>query len=520
MKHPEWLWATALLALLFVGYGLIPAPRGNDSADSFDEDGGGKKAFFLLAQNLLSAVERNATSLVPDDPDSDTLVILGPARYPDRAQWQTLHDWVSQGRVLVFAARWRDPAVELEPFGVRIVPTTSLSIDLDDEEPEAAGEEREDPVDSREIETDLVEGIVDWRSFGQIRYTEPDATVVLYQDGAPQILWQAVGDGSIIVVASDFVFTNRSLTKPDSGLLAFRVLELAEPSGPVYFDESMNAEGAPKVVGILMEDPFRLLTLQLLVVTLLFGWMVSRRFGPLQTSSAAARRSLVEHAQALGSPAFPRGDRWTSRRFVPRVLSAPAGAPIWEERERGAPRGEGCRAPARARAGAESRQESRDRTRGGGLHHRIARQISIRHSLKEGRDGAIGKSTHRSSAPESCGGFVRGHAQGSREGHHWPGGAHRRRARRAFLGGQRFARGPSGTREDASGERSIQKRVLPLPTNPVHSGPHALGPYRSQRLRHEGTGVSLQTRAGVHQSPAYGRDQPLAPRRHSRPSWR
>ncbi len=307
MKHPEWLWATALLALLFVGYGLLPAPRGNDSADSFDEDGGGKKAFFLLAQNLLSAVERNATSLVPDDPDSDTLVILGPARYPDRAQWQTLHDWVSQGRVLVFAARWRDPAVELEPFGVRIVSTTSLSIDLDDEEPEAAGEEREDPVDSREIETDLVEGIVDWRSFGQIRYTEPDATVVLYQDGAPQILWQAVGDGSIIVVASDFVFTNRSLTKPDSGLLAFRVLELADPSGPVYFDESMNAEGAPKVVGILMEDPFRLLTLQLLVVTLLFGWMVSRRFGPLQTSSAAARRSLVEHAQALGSLHFRVG---------------------------------------------------------------------------------------------------------------------------------------------------------------------------------------------------------------------
>ena len=58
MKHPEWLWATALLALLFAGYGLIPAPRGNDSADSFDEDGGGKKAFFLLAQNLLPGVQK------------------------------------------------------------------------------------------------------------------------------------------------------------------------------------------------------------------------------------------------------------------------------------------------------------------------------------------------------------------------------------------------------------------------------------------------------------------------------
>jgi hypothetical protein len=52
---------------------------------------------------------------------------------------------------------------------------------------------------------------------------------------------------------------------------------------------------------VLFEGPFRLPTLQLLVVTLLFGWMVSRRFGPLLRKGRLERRSLVEHAEALGS---------------------------------------------------------------------------------------------------------------------------------------------------------------------------------------------------------------------------
>jgi hypothetical protein len=116
-----------------------------------------------------------------------------------------------------------------------------------------------------------------------------------------------VGSGSVIVVASDFVFTNRSLTVVENGVLAFRILELAEPRGTIYFDEHMNAAGAPKVVGLLLEEPFRFLTLQLLVVTLFFGWMVSGRFGPLRSTSTPARRSLVEHAQALGSLHFRVG---------------------------------------------------------------------------------------------------------------------------------------------------------------------------------------------------------------------
>ncbi|GMR21860.1 MAG: hypothetical protein BMS9Abin37_0180 [Acidobacteriota bacterium] len=289
------LWGAAFLSLVLLGYGLIPTPGVRTPFDSFSEDPAGKKAFFLVAEELLTDVRRSSDSLIPHDENADTLVMLGPARYPDRAQWQTLYDWVSQGRALVFAARWQDPAVELEPFGIEVVPKTMTP---------PASDANDDT-----IETELVDAAFEWRSRGEVRTTPTgatDATVEL-SDGSPQVVWRPIGDGAIVVVASDYIFTNRSLTAGTHGLLAFRILETAAPIGPVYFDEAMNAAGAPRVVGILLEEPFRLITLQLLMVTFLFGWMASRRFGPVRTSAAAARRSLVEHAQALGNLHFKVG---------------------------------------------------------------------------------------------------------------------------------------------------------------------------------------------------------------------
>jgi hypothetical protein len=297
MKRGEWLFPALLLGILFVGYGLVPIPQSREKTDSFGSDRSGKKVFFDLASRLLPDVKRSSGSLVPEDPDADVLVLLGPARYPDRAQWQTLHDWVSEGRALVFAAKWQDPAVELEPFGIEIVPAFEEVAEEDGEEP---SEETAAPG----IETDLVDltgGDVDWRSSGQIRYTDPKGTMVVSAGGYPQVIWQPVGEGIIIVVASDFIFSNLSVIEPANAVLAFRILEQGTPAGPVYFDEGLNQAGAPKVVGVLLEGPLRLPTLQLLIVALLFGWMVSRRFGPLVRKGRSARRSLVEHAEALGS---------------------------------------------------------------------------------------------------------------------------------------------------------------------------------------------------------------------------
>jgi hypothetical protein len=300
MKRGEWLFPALVLGLLFVGYGLVPLPQTREKTDSFGSDRSGKKVFFDLASKLLPDVKRSTGSLVPEDPDADVLVLLGPARYPDRAQWQTLHDWVSKGRALVFAAKWQDPAVELEPFGIEIVPAFDEQPEVEQTDEEEGGEPTEEPA-AGALSTDLVEGEVDWRSSGQIRWTDPKATIVVSAGAYPQVIWQPVGDGIIIVVASDFIFSNLSVVEPANAVLAFRILEQGSPAGPVYFDEGLNRAGAPKVVGVLLEGPLRLPTLQLLLVTVLFGWMVSRRFGPLVRRGRSERRSLVEHAEALGT---------------------------------------------------------------------------------------------------------------------------------------------------------------------------------------------------------------------------
>jgi hypothetical protein len=295
MKRGEWLFPALFLGLLLVGYGLIPLPQSRENTDSFGADRSGKKVFFDLASRLLPDVRRSSEDLVPEDPDADVLVMLGPARYPDRAQWQTLHDWVSGGRALVFATKWQDPAVELAPFGIEVVPVSSQFPEESEETVESADEE------APEFESDLIDGAVEWRSEGFIRFTDPKGAIVVSTGGWPQVIWQPVGDGIIIVAASDFIFSNLSVIEPENATLAFRILEQGSPAGPVYFDEALNQAGAPTVVGVLLEGPFRLPTLQLLVVTLLFGWMVSRRFGPLLRKGRAERRSLVEHAEALGS---------------------------------------------------------------------------------------------------------------------------------------------------------------------------------------------------------------------------
>lgn len=317
MKRTDFLWGGTFITLMLFGSGVIPTSGVRSPDDSFSDGASGKRAFYLVTNELLAGVSRSADSLVPQDPEADTLVMLGPARYPDRAQWQTLYDWVSRGRALVFAARREDPVVDLEPFGIEVIPRDDNSRPAPSEPEQETDQETPNDSDHDAVLTELVDGAVEWRSEGEVRTSAQDASVELTMNGAAQVVWRPIGDGAIVVVASDSIFTNRSLADDDHGLLAFRILETAAPAGPTYFDEFMNAAGAPRVVGVLLEPPFRLVTVQLAMVIFLFAWIVSRRFGPVQPVAASTRRSLVEHAEALGNLHFKAG---SSARLVSSYL--------------------------------------------------------------------------------------------------------------------------------------------------------------------------------------------------------
>jgi len=67
------------------------------------------------------------------------------------------------------------------------------------------------------------------------------------------------------------------------------------------FDESLNASGTPQVVGLLLDPHLRPLTIQVLVLLIVFGWRGGRRFGGLLPKGAGARHNLSDHTDALGN---------------------------------------------------------------------------------------------------------------------------------------------------------------------------------------------------------------------------
>ena len=343
IRKPEVAWLLGVSLLLLLGFWWIPGERGA-LEDTWSVRSGGKKAFFRLTQRLLPNLEvaRSTKALIPDDWEADTLFILGPARYPDPDEWDELYRWVVKGRTLIFAARANDANVDLGSFAVEIGTGSFLKdLDTDEEEsdsvvpvetddedaPEPNGaepiepdsemantetpdstttttkeEEEDDRWDMDFIpQTDLVEGSTEWVGDDKIDTKFHDADILVSDGfGNTCAARMEVGDGLLIVVNSDFIFANRVLLKERNATLAWRIAEAGAIHGPVYFDEFLNGSGAPKVVGILFNRALRPLTLQLMLVTLLFAWFGSRRFGAVRQTRPEARRRIVEHARALG----------------------------------------------------------------------------------------------------------------------------------------------------------------------------------------------------------------------------
>jgi hypothetical protein len=252
-------------------------------------------------------------------------------------EWKRLHAWVNRGNTVVFAARLKDPLVELKGFGLCIVPARTpeskgekkledvllsqpddddLFDDVDDDDKKkGVGASHEIKLSRSRLElkiqTKLVAGDIRFFSRGRVKAVADVQTrmrVLITSDGGDQAVVVAVGKGRIVVVASDEIFTNQShLLGKDHPVLAYRLFEQRGVDHPAVFDEYLNVTGTPKVFGLLFEPMLRPITLQLLLVAALFGWWGSRRFGPPKPPANPPRRSIVEHAEALGNLHFRTG---------------------------------------------------------------------------------------------------------------------------------------------------------------------------------------------------------------------
>lgn len=297
-KQLFWLLLIALVVVL--SFWWIPGDS-TSNADTYSSEAEGKLAFYSSIRELHGTVRRSVDTLVP--PTADTLVILNPARIPETAEWQQLYDFVNRGGSLVFVAATRSPNFSTGQFPVSLKSSASpddIAVQL--------GNLGQDPFEPVPARTSFESRLISWASAADFEVTDrfPTEVLVRTQSGIQAVRCH-VGLGTAVFVASDIPFQNRSLIEDDTTLLTYRLFEAAYPSGEICFDESLNSSGTPRVLGILFTPRFRPLSLQLLLVTVLFGWWGSRRFGPAVLEKSSHRRAIVEHAQALGNMHFKVG---------------------------------------------------------------------------------------------------------------------------------------------------------------------------------------------------------------------
>lgn len=305
MAKKQWFWLLLILLLLVLTFWWIPGDT-TGTSDTYSVELEGKRIYYEAMSDLMQNVSRSADQLIPSD--AGTIVILGPARIPSDDEWYDLYQFVSNGGTLLYAADPRTENFTASSFRMEFKNKSYVA------EPEDGPPISPDPwepgqndLPQRMVRT-FQNDTVAWRSETKIETSLDTYGVdVLVSDGTVQAVRRTIGAGTAVFVASDAIFQNRSMMDSDSAAFASVLLRCAYPKGPVYFDESLNTSGTPRVLGILFTPLFRPLTLQVLLFTVLFGWWGSRRFGPAKMGKSTDRRAIVEHAQALGSMQYRVG---------------------------------------------------------------------------------------------------------------------------------------------------------------------------------------------------------------------
>jgi hypothetical protein len=337
-----WRWSSAVWLALLVGALLLhvwfPRVDAGPLNDTYNVDVGGRNAFFQYAERLanrhvLVAAERNHQSLVTlldSYGTNTTLCLLGPARYPSPREWQVLNAWVRSGGKLLLAARWEDAELTIPDVNAHVKSTKEkVEINIFGGSRSRQGKRKKSPDDlptKPEMGDETTGGDEsktaaatskspagpNWTSLlADVNYTwktegiiEASGAEVLVKTGeSPQAVRLTYGNGTIVLLASDYIFSNAALYERErqNGLLAVKLLQAAGPSEVVLFDESLNATGTPRVVGVLLDPVLRPATVQLLVVLVIFGWRGNRRFGGLLPKSAPARHDVADHTNSLGN---------------------------------------------------------------------------------------------------------------------------------------------------------------------------------------------------------------------------
>lgn len=289
------LWLAVVLLLVSLHF-WFPDVGSGQASDTFSTTAEGKKAFYRLVRRRAIFAKRildPLSVLLSRLGEGETVCLLGLARYPTADEWDRLLGWVASGGQLVVAARLDEPELAIDRLGIEVQPY--------------AGASGSAPAGSaRDLRTELLQvDALTWESNGRIVASDalsgegPYEPLVEHRNSIQAVVCEH-GAGRVVIVASDFIFSNRALAAGENSVLSFRLLEAVGRPDFVHFDESLNVSGTPKVVGLLFDPFLRPLTVQLLIGLAIFGWWHSRRFGPLLPASTRPRHNIVDHTDAVG----------------------------------------------------------------------------------------------------------------------------------------------------------------------------------------------------------------------------
>lgn len=279
-----WLWPVAVLVVL--GLQLwFPEAGSGVRHDTYSVSAEGQRAFHDLVLGEAGWTTRNQQPLprvLSQGLVEPTLCLLGPHRWPTEREWDAILNWVAEGNRLVFSFRGFEERT-IPRLEIRYTPRTGFL----------------PPDDSLPPETGLVASKnVAWWTDG--RLLAPGSRVLVSYNDTPQVVTGEWGAGTYVVSASSLIFSNQLLTYGDNPVLALKLLEHDWSLDGVTFDESLNATATPKVVGLLFDRELRPLTMQLILLTLLYAWWNGQRFGPWESARSGGRHDIVDHTDALG----------------------------------------------------------------------------------------------------------------------------------------------------------------------------------------------------------------------------
>lgn len=327
--------AAALAAIALVAV-LAPPSAEYDPRDlrrsSYHSSPPGARGIYLALRELDVPVERLRRSFTGAGALGDgPIALLAPAEPPSPAELLALGRWLEAGGTLIYAAgRSDDPT--LDSLGLRIVSPSSDSTAIGSD---AGPATRAQPTESHV----WLEGV---DAVGGFRRTFHDSSAVLLEDGATPLLVTengAVvvvfrrGRGTIVAWSDAAPLANRSIRESGAAVVFSRMAADRTGAGrPLVFDEyHQGYRGDGSTLGatgrFLRDTRAGHATLQLAVAGVLLLLLYGRRLGEPMQPPARARRSPLEHVDALAAAYRQADARTTVRRLLVGGLARRLGRP-------------------------------------------------------------------------------------------------------------------------------------------------------------------------------------------------